>query len=56
MIELTVPNDHSGERLDRFLALALPQFSRARLQALIRAGDVRLQGKPGASARDDPDR
>lgn len=45
MIELTVPNDQSGMRLDRYLAGALPQFSRSRLQALIRSGDVVLQGK-----------
>jgi 23S rRNA pseudouridine1911/1915/1917 synthase len=45
MIELTVPNDRAGWRLDRYLALALPQFSRSRLQALIRAGDVRLRGQ-----------
>ena len=45
MIELTVPNDHAGVRLDRYLATALPQFSRSRLQALIRAGEVVLQGK-----------
>lgn len=45
MIELTVPNEHSGERLDRYLALALPQFSRSRLQNLIRTGDVQLQGQ-----------
>jgi 23S rRNA pseudouridine1911/1915/1917 synthase len=45
MIELTVPNDQAGQRLDRYLALALPQFSRSRLQCLIRSGDVRLQGK-----------
>lgn len=44
MIELIVPNDQAGERLDRYLAQALPQFSRSRLQALIRAGDVLLQG------------
>jgi 23S rRNA pseudouridine1911/1915/1917 synthase len=46
MIELTVPNEQAGERLDRYLARALPQFSRSRLQALIRAGEVRLQGQP----------
>ncbi|MBA2436560.1 MAG: RluA family pseudouridine synthase [Chthoniobacterales bacterium] len=46
MIELTVPNEHAGDRLDRYLALALPQFSRSRLQALIRAGDVRLREQP----------
>ncbi len=45
MIELVVPNEHAGTRLDRFLALALPQFSRSRLQNLIRAGDVLLQGQ-----------
>jgi 23S rRNA pseudouridine1911/1915/1917 synthase len=45
MIELTVPNDHAGWRLDRYLAAALPEFSRSRLQALIRAGDVLLEGK-----------
>ena len=45
MMELTVPNNHAGLRLDRYLALALPQFSRSRLQQLIRAGEVHLQGK-----------
>jgi 23S rRNA pseudouridine1911/1915/1917 synthase len=45
MIEFTVPNKHSGLRLDRFLALSLPQFSRARLQELIRQGAVTWQGK-----------
>jgi 23S rRNA pseudouridine1911/1915/1917 synthase len=45
MIELTVPNEQTGQRLDRYLALALPQFSRSRLQELIRAGEVLLDGK-----------
>jgi 23S rRNA pseudouridine1911/1915/1917 synthase len=45
MIELNVPNERAGWRLDRYLALALPQFSRSRLQNLIRSGDVQLQGK-----------
>ncbi len=44
MIELTVPNEQAGQRLDRYLALALPQFSRSRLQALIRTGAVQLRG------------
>jgi 23S rRNA pseudouridine1911/1915/1917 synthase len=40
-----------GERLDRVLALHLPEFSRARLQGLIRAGDVRNgEGKPHLTA------
>ncbi|MGH8163426.1 MAG: RluA family pseudouridine synthase [Rhodanobacteraceae bacterium] len=45
MIELEVTPAHEGLRLDRFLALALPQFSRARLQDLIRAGAVTWQGR-----------
>jgi 23S rRNA pseudouridine1911/1915/1917 synthase len=45
MIKLEVEREHSRLRLDRFLALALPAFSRARLQTLIREGFVRLNGK-----------
>ena len=45
MIELTATPAHAGLRLDRFLALSLPQFSRARLQDLIRTGAVTWQGK-----------
>jgi 23S rRNA pseudouridine1911/1915/1917 synthase len=45
MIELNVPNERAGWRLDRYLAAALPEFSRSRLQALIRNGEVKLQGK-----------
>jgi 23S rRNA pseudouridine1911/1915/1917 synthase len=45
MIEIEVTRAHEGLRLDRFLALALPQFSRARLQDLIRSGAVTWQGK-----------
>ncbi len=45
MIELQATREHTGLRVDRFLALSLPQFSRARLQALIRAGAISLGGK-----------
>jgi 23S rRNA pseudouridine1911/1915/1917 synthase len=45
MIKLTVPSEQTRQRLDRFLALSLPAFSRARLQALIRDGFVTLKGK-----------
>src|SRR5687768_8600361 len=45
MIKIEAAREHSGLRLDRFLALALPAFSRARLQTLIRDGFVRLNGK-----------
>ena len=45
-VELTV----AGERIDRALAAALPDLSRARLQALMTEGRVRLGGKPVTNA------
>jgi 23S rRNA pseudouridine1911/1915/1917 synthase len=39
-----VDETHAGFRLDRFLALALPEISRSRLQQLIAAGAVTLAG------------
>jgi 23S rRNA pseudouridine1911/1915/1917 synthase len=45
MIKLTVTSEQTRQRLDRFLAQALPAFSRARLQTLIRDGFVLLNGK-----------
>ena len=44
-LELVVSDQTSRVRLDRFLANQLPQFSRSRLQHLIRDGLVRLNGK-----------
>ncbi len=44
MIELEVERERAGERLDRYLALALPDYSRSRLQALITDGWVKLNG------------
>ncbi|GAB4403250.1 MAG: RluA family pseudouridine synthase [Rhodoferax sp.] len=47
--------DHHGQRLDRALALLLPEFSRSHLQHLIALGDVRIQGvvttKPSVRVR-----
>jgi len=45
MIKLTVSSEQARQRLDRVLAEALPAFSRARLQTLIRDGFVLLNGK-----------
>ena len=42
---LTVREAHAGERLDKFLAGELPEFSRSRLQALIAQGAVTCWGK-----------
>ena len=42
MIALEVAPERAGLRLDRFLALELPDFSRSRLQTLIDEGFVRL--------------
>jgi 23S rRNA pseudouridine1911/1915/1917 synthase len=43
-IRLVVPKGESQLRLDRFLARQLPEYSRSRIQQLIRAGFVRLNG------------
>lgn len=37
-------DEHAGWRLDRFLAAALPDFSRSRLQQLLEQGAVSLRG------------
>jgi 23S rRNA pseudouridine1911/1915/1917 synthase len=42
VIELEVTSQHAGQRLDRFLAQELTDFSRSRLQSLIEDGFVRL--------------
>ena len=46
MNKLIVDSSHAGQRLDRFLADSLTAFSRSRLQALIRDGFVKVNGKP----------
>jgi len=43
---ITVLESDAGERLDKFLAIKLPEFSRSRLQALIEQGCVTCWGKP----------
>lgn len=43
-IELFVSGNEARLRLDQFLAKRLPEFSRSRLQQLIRGGFVRLNG------------
>lgn len=44
ILTVTAETGDAGERLDRFLAARLPDLSRARLQALIREGEVRRDG------------
>jgi 23S rRNA pseudouridine1911/1915/1917 synthase len=45
-IEFIVSENDAKLRLDHFLAKRLPQYSRSRLQQLIRSGFVRLNGAP----------
>ncbi len=47
--EVTVEAAEGGERLDSYLARKLPQFSRARIQALIESGDILLNQQPTKS-------
>ncbi len=50
--ELVVAPGDEGKRIDSWLAASLPHLSRARVQALIAQGHVRLDGKvPRPSAR-----
>ncbi len=45
-LSLEVGRSEDGRRLDQFLAGRLPEFSRARLQGLIRAGHLSCQRRP----------
>jgi 23S rRNA pseudouridine1911/1915/1917 synthase len=51
LLTATVDAEKSGERLDRFLAGAFPETSRARFQALIAEGRVAVEGEPVREAR-----
>ena len=53
-VKLVVSKEHARMRLDLFLVKALPEFSRSRIQQLIRAGFVRVGGakmRPHQSVR-----
>ncbi len=45
MLELSLPIEAAGERLDRALAAAVPDLSRTRIQALVRGGKVTIAGR-----------
>ena len=49
---LVLPASAEGLRLDQALAVALPQYSRARLQQWIRAGAVQIAGQVARRPRD----
>jgi 23S rRNA pseudouridine1911/1915/1917 synthase len=44
--EVTVAGDEGSSRIDRTLAVRLPELSRSRLKALILAGSVAIKGAP----------
>jgi 23S rRNA pseudouridine1911/1915/1917 synthase len=50
-IELTVPGNRRGDRLDQALTALLPDLSRAAVQRLIRGGHITLDGRAVRSAR-----
>jgi 23S rRNA pseudouridine1911/1915/1917 synthase len=50
VLDLSVPAPGRGERLDRFLAAAQTDLSRSRLQGLIRAGRVSVNGRAARSS------
>lgn len=47
---LAVPPTADGQRLDSFLAAAVSDLSRARIQRLIAAGEVQVDGRPARAA------
>ena len=47
---LTVAAEDAGKRLDQFLAAHLPDFSRVKVQQLIRQGLVRVDGREARAA------
>ena len=49
-MEFHVLNDQSQARLDHFLSAQLPQFTRSRIQSLIKSGHVLLNGAPAKSS------
>src|ERR1017187_8761331 len=46
LLEMKVPMDHGGLRLDQALVKLLPEYSRSRLQGWIEQGMVMLNGSP----------
>jgi 23S rRNA pseudouridine1911/1915/1917 synthase len=48
--KLSVAESDAGERLDRYLAVQLPELSRTRIQELIEAGLVLVDGKSSKGA------
>ena len=50
IISLAVDDDSAGMRLDAFLAARLTDYSRARLQEVIRAAGVQVDGQPAKSS------
>ena len=44
-LSLSIPADHSGQRLDQALAALLPDYSRSRLKTWIESGAVQVDGQ-----------
>ncbi len=44
-VSLELPADYAGQRLDRALALLLPEFTRSQLQQWIAGGQVKVDGR-----------
>jgi 23S rRNA pseudouridine1911/1915/1917 synthase len=44
-LELTIPDDQGGQRLDQALASLLPDYSRSRIKTWIESGEVQVDGR-----------
>ncbi len=44
-LELTIPDDQGGQRLDQALASLLPDYSRSRIKTWIESGEIQVDGR-----------
>ena len=51
-MQASIPSEMGGLRLDQALARLFPQYSRNRLQAWLRSGHIRVDGRAAREARD----
>ena len=46
-LQITATDEDRRQRLDMVLVRHLPQFSRSKIQSLVKSGRVTLEGEPG---------
>ena len=52
--EFFIDDEEAGERIDKYLASLLPDYSRSYIQKMIADGNVQADGRPSDSCRCGP--